>query len=377
MAPIAPIGATSAGRSGQGRAPRPVADDLFSSAADGTETICVLLVADTHLGFDLPRHPRIERRRRGHDFLRCFVAALQPALAGQVDLVVHGGDLLFRSRVPPALVEMALRPLVEVAERGVPVCLVPGNHERSKIPRTLSTAHPNLHIFHEPRTFAFVVRGVAVAVAGFPFVREAGREFGARVAATGHAGVPAAVKLLCMHQAVEGARVGPSDFTFRSGADVVAGHAIPDGFAAVLSGHIHRSQLLTHDLAHRRLAAPVIYPGSVERTSFAEEDEEKHFAAVDLVADGTLGGSLGSVRFHRLPARPMLTIDVAERDGQGAGLEAVLRARLAGLPADAVVRIRADQRVVESAPALFTAARLRGMVPPSMNVTLAVRRATA
>ena len=71
----------------------------------------VLLVADTHLGFDLPFRPKIQRRRRGHDFLANLERALQPALQGAVDLVVHGGDLFYRSKVPAALVDMAMAPL--------------------------------------------------------------------------------------------------------------------------------------------------------------------------------------------------------------------------------------------------------------------------
>jgi exonuclease SbcD len=72
--------------------------------------IHVLLLADTHLGFDLPLRPRVERRRRGPDFFANLERALEPALRGEADLVVHGGDLLFRSRVPDRLVEMAMGP---------------------------------------------------------------------------------------------------------------------------------------------------------------------------------------------------------------------------------------------------------------------------
>ena len=53
----------------------------------------ILLLADTHLGFDLPLRPRVERPRRGADFFRNFELALRPALQGKVDLVIHGGDL--------------------------------------------------------------------------------------------------------------------------------------------------------------------------------------------------------------------------------------------------------------------------------------------
>ena len=60
----------------------------------------VLFLADTHLGFDLAFRPRIESRRHGPEFFANFQRALQPALDGRVDCVVHGGDLLFRSKVP-------------------------------------------------------------------------------------------------------------------------------------------------------------------------------------------------------------------------------------------------------------------------------------
>ena len=56
--------------------------------------IKVLLLADTHLGFDLPSRPWVEKRRRGPDFFANMRLALEPVLRGEVDLVVHGGDLL-------------------------------------------------------------------------------------------------------------------------------------------------------------------------------------------------------------------------------------------------------------------------------------------
>ena len=65
--------------------------------------IRILLLADSHLGFDLPARPRIARRRRGHDFQANYATALEPALAGEVDVVVHGGDVFLRSRVAPSL----------------------------------------------------------------------------------------------------------------------------------------------------------------------------------------------------------------------------------------------------------------------------------
>jgi exonuclease SbcD len=165
----------------------------------------VLLVADTHLGFDDPPHGRVERRRRGPDFLANFERALTPALRGEVDAVVHGGDLLYRSRVPFALVERAFRPIARVAAAGVPVFLVPGNHERSKIPFPLLAAYRNVHVFDRPRTVVLPSPSGPVALSGFPFARDVRARFRGLLHETGHAAHPAAIKLLCLHQAVDGA----------------------------------------------------------------------------------------------------------------------------------------------------------------------------
>jgi DNA repair exonuclease SbcCD nuclease subunit len=238
----------------------------------------ILLVADTHLGFDDPAHPRVKRPRRGPDFFANFERALEPALRGEVDAVVHGGDLFYRSRIPASLVERAFRPIAAVGARGVPVLIVPGNHERSHIPFPLFAVHRNVYIFDRPRTF--VIEGVAFS--GFPFARDVRERFTGLLRQTSHDAAHASVKLLCIHQAVEGARVGTPEFLFTTGPDVIRGRDLPAGFAAVLSGHIHRGQRLTRCLDGAPFATPVFYPGSVERTSMAERYETKGYLVLHL-----------------------------------------------------------------------------------------------
>ena len=125
-----------------------------SSGASAAPRVRVLLLGDTHIGFDLPLRPRVQRRRRGTDFLRNLERALEPARHGEVDLVVHGGDLLDRPVVPEPLVTAAVEPLLEVARRGVPVLIVPGNHDGGRIVLPLLARHPNLHVFDRPDTLS-------------------------------------------------------------------------------------------------------------------------------------------------------------------------------------------------------------------------------
>ncbi|HEX6177320.1 MAG TPA: metallophosphoesterase [Thermoanaerobaculia bacterium] len=254
-----------------------------------SRTLRVLLLADTHLGL----------RRAGVDHDAAYQRALLPAFRGEVDLVVHGGDVFFRSRVKPGVVFQAFEPLKRIADSGIRVVVVPGNHERSAIPYPLLAAHPGIHVFDRPRTFVFDVRGLTVAVAGFPNDRDHIRErFSALLEMTDWRSPSATVRLLCMHQTVEGATVGPAGFMFYSRPDVIRARAFPSGFAAVLSGHIHRHQVLTRDLEGRALAAPVFYPGSTERTSGAERNEAKGYVTMEI--DETEGGRVCAWSFHEL-----------------------------------------------------------------------------
>lgn len=212
----------------------------------------ILLLADTHLGL-------------GENHFGAYERALEHAR--DVDLVVHGGDVLYRSQVKPGLVYRAFEPLKQIADRGVPVVVVPGNHERSAIPYPMFAMHPGIHIFDRPRTFKLRFDDCSVAISGFPCERNAIRDrFGAMLDACDR--VEADINLLAVHQSIEGARVGPVDYTFRNGPDVIPRRSIPRRFSAVLAGHIHRHQVLD-------AGAPVFYPGATERTSQAEAGEIK------------------------------------------------------------------------------------------------------
>jgi DNA repair exonuclease SbcCD nuclease subunit len=328
--------------------------------------IRVLFVSDTHLGLDLPLRPRVERRRRGPDFFAAFERALEPALRGDVDVVLHGGDLLYRSRVPASLVEQALRPLRRVASSGVPVLLVPGNHERSAIPYPLLALHERLHVFREPSTVVIERRGLRVAFGGFPYARGVRQAFPALLAATGLRDAPADARVLLFHHCVEGAVCGPPPgHTFTDADDVVRAADLPGDVAVVLSGHIHRHQVLRRDLRGRTLPAPVVYAGSVERTSFAEREETKGFVLLAIGAGGA-GGRLAGLAFRPLPSRPMLARAIVGRPD----IERELRAALASAPPDAVLQLRVPPGLA-SHPAL-RAERLRALCPPTLNVTVAI-----
>ena len=329
----------------------------------------ILFVSDTHLGFDLPSRPRVVRRRRGDDFFQNFERALEPARTGEVDVVLHGGDLLYRSRVPAWLAEAALAPLKELAESGVPVLLVPGNHERSRMPFPLLALHERLHVFDRPRTIVLEARGVRVAFMGFPYTPNIRPRFpeilgalkrdGQRIADDGAGDLSADIRVLCLHQCIEGATCGPGNFTFRFGGDVIRTADLPRNVAVTLSGHIHRHQVL-----HPIGLPPILYAGSIERTSFAEAAETKGFVVLELARSG-----LQSFEFRPLPARTMVSRTVSFADADEVSVHRRLVDVIESTPRDAVVQLRVAGQI----PSALTAAAIRA-VAGGRTVTVAIPR---
>ncbi|MBK9090274.1 MAG: metallophosphoesterase [Holophagales bacterium] len=332
----------------------------------------VLFLSDTHLGLDLPSRPRIERRRRGDDLFETFERALAPAVSGEASIVVHGGDLFYRSRIPAWLAERVFSRLAELADQGLDLFWIPGNHERSGVPRGLLLTHPRIRVFDRPRTFVVRRDGLDLALSGFPFAPDVRTSFPALLAATGHADVEADVRLLCFHQAVEGARVGPVGYTFRDGADVVRGRDVPAGFAAVLSGHIHRAQVLDRDLAGRPLAAPVLFAGSTDRTSFAERNEPKGTFLLELERNAR--GGIASWEFRELPVRPMVDLELDPGD-DAVSFVARLSAAFSRLDPASLVRLRLSREPSSAVAELLGAEALRLSAPPTMTVSVAWRGA--
>jgi len=318
----------------------------------------ILVVSDTHVGYDHPARVRSGRRIRGLDFLAAYERALSPALAGQVDLVIHAGDVFDQPDPPAAVADMAYAPLRAIAEAGTPVVVVAGNHERSRLPCPLLVMHERITVVDRPRTQTFEIRGTTIAIGAFPYTRRVRRSFVRSVGDTRVLDTRADVRLLVVHHCIEGAKVSlpdGGDYCFSDAEDVIAGDDIPASIAALLSGHIHRHQVL------RQWTCPVIYGGSTERTAFAEARETKG-CYVLTVEPGGRGGRVRDVEFRPLRSRPMVRRVVEPEADVAKQLRAVVRE----CEPDAIVRLEVAGEV-RPVPGL-SAAALRRATPDTMNV---------
>jgi exonuclease SbcD len=263
--------------------------------------ILIKVFSDTHLGFDDPIRPRSARIRRGPDFFANFEHVLQDAVESRADLVIHCGDLFYRSRLPAVLVDRVYLRLLEFTRHGIPILIVPGNHERGNLPVSLFRAHSLIRIFERPETFVFKFNDIRIGISGFPNIRHNVRsEFPTILSETNWNKSGVDLRYMAIHQSIDGAVVGPGNFMFRNRADTINIQDIPPDFSSVLAGHIHRSQIV------REEGKTIVFPGSVERTSFAEMHEVKGY--FDLEIDQQSGTF--SCKFRKLKTRPMYTVDL-------------------------------------------------------------------
>ncbi len=315
----------------------------------------IIFLADSHLGFDFPLRPKKEKRRRGIDFFTNFDTILDYAKTSKADLLIHGGDLFFRTKVPAPFIDMVYERIFSFAQTGIPIVIVPGNHESSKLPVSLFMQHSNIYYFTKPQTFQFNLKGIDFDIAGFPCVRKDVETKFSEIAGEIESQLrPESIKLFCMHQSIEGAQVGPSNYTFRKGNDVIPIENLPDYYDMILSGHIHRSQILWTNNKK-----PVIYPGSIERTAFAEKDEEKGFYEIEFKNKEEF-----SYKFIKLKSRPMVDLMLDKENYTSETLRIEILQQISNIQPDSIIRFKMKNN--KNLP-LLNVKLLDGILPQTMN----------
>lgn len=330
----------------------------------------LLHLADLHIGVE--NYGRVDPASGMHsrlcDYLDRLDEAIEIGLAEGVAAVLIAGDV-YKNRTPnPTQQREFARRLHRMRAAGLPVIILTGNHDVSP---AVGRAH-SIEIFDtlaidgvtiadRPKLHVIETRSGPLQIIALPWVTrhnlltkeelrlasflevetmllERVERFLRQAAADLDPALPA---VLTVHGTIDGATVG-AERQILLGRDLV----YPRGMIAlpnidyVAMGHIHRHQALGDH-------PPIIYPGSIERIDFGEEAEDKGCVVVDLSAKGA-----ARWQFHKLAARPFVTIDVDVR-GTEEPLQRVLLAIGRRSLSDAVVRVRIEARP-EQADALPT-----------------------
>jgi len=257
-----------------------------------------LLTGDNHL--DPPASSfgskRFDRRM---DHLRCFEEVVEYAKRNKPDLLLLVGDVFDTIRPGNLARARVMEDLKAVHDLGVRILAVSGDHDTPKVaeegssPLAVYGNSGHVHFFDNPNVLGrreFTIDSLRIQVGGLsrnpllePF------EDPLRKVAVA---LDADVNILITHYPVEG-------FIGYSRDDpVIRLSSVPYNCQLVCVGHFHSYQ--TKELQN----TTIIYPGSTERASFQEENEEKGFVWLELGKEGVLG------REHiRTSARPFKTVN--------------------------------------------------------------------
>lgn len=328
------------------------------------EPIRLLHFADLHIGIE--NYGRLDPstgvNSRVRDFLDRLDDVVAFALENEADLVVFAGDA-YKTRDPNPTYQRAFaRRVKQLADAGIPVVLLVGNHDLPTMPQRASTvdifhtlAVPNVYVGREEGIFRIQTRRGPVQVAVVPFpIRTrllAHEEFRGlslpdldaalqkivtkNIEALARQIDPEVPAVLAAHVSVSGATYG-SERSVMIGRDtVVLLSALTDPvWDYVALGHIHKHQSL-HDGY-----PPVVYSGSLERIDFGEEREPKGFCWVQLRRKET------TWRFVEVRARPFVTVEADLREASdplAALREAVGRHDVRDAVVRVILRLRPEQ----------------------------------
>jgi exonuclease SbcD len=331
----------------------------------------ILHLSDIHMGSGFG-HGRIDPVTGWNTRLLDFSAALERcidrAIAEPVDLVLFGGDAFPDATPPPMVQEAFARQFRRLADAHIPTVLLVGNHDQHAqgqggaslcIYRTLGvpgfvvgdtlTTH-RLETPHGPvqvLTLPWLTRSALLTkpeTVGMSLA-EVGALLLDRLRAVLEGEIrkldPEIPAILLAHLMSDRARFGAERMLGVGKAFAIPLDAIarPE-FDYVALGHVHRHQNLNPSNE-----PAVVYPGSIERVDFSEEDEEKGYVMV-TITPGSRGDRTTQWEFCPLPARRFCTlrVDLSESaDPLADLLKAIDPAKVTDAVVRVIYRVRAEQ----------------------------------
>lgn len=319
-------------------------------------SIKVLHLSDIHLGSLAhgKTNPETGINSRLEDFTRSLSLCIDRAIEEPADLVLFGGDA-FPDAVPPPLVQQSFaQQFRRLADAGIPTVLLVGNHDQ----HSQGLGGASLTIYRSLAIPGFVVGDVLtthrlatcngeIQVITLPWltrsalltrqetqglsVGEVGKLLIEKLMIVLEAEIrqldPNLPTVLLAHMMVDTATYGAERFLAAGkGFTIPLSLLTRSEFDYVALGHVHRHQVLCQNPL-------VVYPGSIERVDFGEEQEQKGYCWVEIAKENT------SFTFCPLPARQFYTI-VSDLTNSDRPQEQLLAAIQATPIAESIVRLR-------------------------------------
>jgi hypothetical protein len=92
---------------------------------------------------------------------------------------------------------------------------------------------------------------------------------------------------------------------------------------------------------------------------------------LELAKDELKSGRLSRWRFHELPTRPMIQLNLHPGYIDAAKFRSYLESTIGELPQDGIVKLKIHGRISQEVMAVLRAASLRSIAPSTMNIDAA------
>ena len=293
------------------------------------EHVRIIHVADTHID-PTARYlgPKEQERRR--DFLKAFGHVVKKALELKPDLLLISGDLFDRVNPRNPARTQVMKALRRLHSEGIRIYAIGGNHDT---PRSVEEGASPLHELEATGYVEFFsktgeieadivdVRGLKICVSGasynhtFPLDEDPLEIM--RIPQEGD------VNIVMLHYNFSPVEVPP---IWR--APTIKETNIPRDIHYLALGHYHGFRKIS---LGRTLA---VYPGSTERRSFAEENEEKGFIYVELDGEG-----VKNLEFIKTNPRPLKTVKITITENDANPVNTIVSAAREYADRQAILRL--------------------------------------
>ena len=326
-------------------------------------TIKVLHLSDIHLGSTTHGkvNPQTGLNTRLEDFVAALTICIDRAINEPADIALFGGDA-FPDATPPPLVQQAFaKQFRRLADAGIPTVLLVGNHDQhsqgvggASLAIYRSLAVPNFTVGDTIATHRISTDAGDIQIITLPWITRSTLLTKSETEGFSMAEVsqflidrlqvviegeirqldPQLPTIMLAHVMVDTATYGAERFLAAGkGFTIPLSMLTREAFDYVALGHVHRHQVLaTQPL--------VVYPGSIERVDFGEENEAKGYCWLEV--------EKGNVKFDfcPIPTRAFRTmeVDVTQSDDpQAKLLKAIAKGKIDQAIARLIYKVRAEQ----------------------------------
>jgi len=259
---------------------------------------------------DGPTDPGTGLNGRVLDFLDSLDCLIDYCIDNDADLVLFAGDAFHKSSPNTVILNEYTKRIYRLSKQ-CPIVLLVGNHDApysntekvSSIEVYNSLKIPNIVIGNKYEVISIETKSGIIQIATFPYpsrqIFKTAKDISNKIKSLEKCITQSSPAIFLGHFGIKGAKVGSeSEYIISDEAQLEVSWLTRGPWDYVALGHIHNYQCLNEGEI-----PPVVYPGSLDRVNFGEENQDKGFIWLEITKETI------DYYFVSVNPRPMITLD--------------------------------------------------------------------